>query len=396
MRSFCDMGCSVIHAWQEAVEAEWQVQGKIIRDAPIPHRLQRLVGRRRRALDARRTALRTRRSPSIPPWVRLTFRPGWVPLLLAPVLFVLSYAAFIPSLSPPARLPGKPAISLLGIQPMVPPVPVILPKLPDLIPPGVPELSPLPPETDLARGPTWERKMALTFDGGAEANTTVEILDGLKSMEVRATIFLTGGYIDRYPDLVRRMVREGHEIGNHTFSHSHLTTYALDRRQDTLPGITKEFVHSELRRAARLFEAVTGVPMSPYWRAPYGEHNPEIRRWAAEIGYLHVGWTRDLAAREDLDSRDWVADPESPIYYRAEEVRERILTFGQGRPARANGGIILLHLGTRRRQDRIHDELPAIVHGLRAQGYDLVPISELHRALALGEGGKESVVAAER
>ena len=215
-------------------------------------------------------------------------------------------------------------------------------------------------------------------------------------MGVRATIFLTGQYITRYPDLVRRMIRDRHEIGNHTFSHPHLTTFGVNHRQDTLPGVTKEFVQGELRRVARLFEEVAEIPMSPYWRAPYGEHNPEIRRWAAEIGYLHVGWTRDQAAGEDLDTRDWVADPHSPIYYRAEEVRERILNFGRGTTTQANGGIILLHLGTQRRQDRIDGELQAIIDGLRTQGYHLVTVSELHRALAMGGGEKGSAVAAER
>jgi peptidoglycan-N-acetylglucosamine deacetylase len=238
--------------------------------------------------------------------------------------------------------------------------------------------------------------VALTFDGGAEANVSDEILDTLKSMGVKATIFVTGQYIARYPDLLRRMIREGHEIGNHTFSHPRLTTFALNRRQDTRPGVTREFVQGELRRAARLFEDATGVAISPYWRAPYGEHNEEIRRWAAEIGYLHVGWTRDLEAGEDLDSRDWVADPRSPIYYRAEQVRDRILNFGKGSAARANGGIILLHLGTQRRQDRVDGELPAIIDGLRVQGYEFVPVSELHRALALDEGRSGSAVAAER
>jgi peptidoglycan/xylan/chitin deacetylase (PgdA/CDA1 family) len=192
------------------------------------------------------------------------------------------------------------------------------------------------------------------------------------------------------------MIGDGHEIGNHTFSHPHLTTFAFNRRQDTLPKITREFIQDELRQVARLFEEMTGVPLSPYWRAPYGEHNPEIRRWAAEIGYLHVGWTRNLEAGEDLDSRDWVADPRSPMYYRAQEVRDRILNFGNGTAAQANGGIVLLHLGTQRKQDRVDGELPAIIDGLRLQGYTLVPVSELHRALEVEKGGRGSAVAAER
>jgi peptidoglycan/xylan/chitin deacetylase (PgdA/CDA1 family) len=258
----------------------------------------------------------------------------------------------------------------------------------------IPQAAPFLPETDLSRGLTSERKISLTFDGGAEANATEEILDTLKSNGVRTTIFLTGQYIRRHPDLVRRMVHDGHEIGNHTFSHPRLTSFADNGRHETLPGVTKEFIHSELRQAARLFQEVTGTAMSPYWRAPYGEHNPEIRTWAAETGYLHVGWTREPAAGENLDTRDWVADPHSPIYHRPEEVRERILNFGRGRRAQANGGIVLLHLGTQREEDRVHEELPAIIDGLRRQGYDLVRVSELHRALAMTKEARGSTRAA--
>lgn len=383
---------------QRAVEAEFLAREWVIRDAPVPLRVQRLLGRRRRALDAQQRLLQARAAPPPLPRWRLVPRPEWVPLVLAPLLLlvVYQYGDLVFPLAPVSRSVRRSAIVPVGVLPVAIPAPSLPPTSPDMIPPEVPALPPLPPETDLSRGPAWERKIALTFDGGSEANATAEILDTLKSMGVKATIFLTGRYIDRYPDLVRRMVREGHEIGNHTFSHPHLTSFAVSRRQDTLPGVTRERVQGELRQTARLFEEVTGVPMSPYWRAPYGEHNLEIRRWAGAIGYMHVGWTRDLAAGEDLDTRDWVADTHSPIYYRAAEVRKRILNFGKGRTARANGGIILLHLGTQRKQDQVHRELRTIIDGLRAQGYDLVPVSELHRALALGKDGKGSAVAAER
>lgn len=389
---FCDKGCSVIYAWHRAAEAEWQIHGQTIREVPISPRLQRRLGRRRQFLDEQRLVLRTRApSPRLP----TTLRRGWVLLILAPLLVVVYHYSSV-LLSSASRPPRRQTISSRVIPPVIPPVRIVPPKPSDFIPPRIPKLPPLPPETNFSRGPTWERKVAVTFDGGAHANASEKILGILKTRGVRATIFLTGQYIARHPDVVRRMIRDGHEIGNHTFSHPRLTTFAYNGRQDTLPGITREFVQGELRQAARLFKNVTGVPISPYWRAPYGEHNPEIRRWAAEIGYLHVGWTRDLAAREDLDSRDWVADPRSPIYYGAEEVRDRILNFGKGSAARANGGIILLHLGTQREQDRVDGELPTIIDGLRIQGYELVLVSDLHRALALKEGGEGSAVAAER
>lgn len=282
----------------------------------------------------------------------------------------------------------------LSASPVVIPGPDLPQRSPDLIPQSVPTLPRFPLETDLSRGPTWERKIALTFDGGVEANATGEILDTLKSMGVQATMFLTGQYMTQHSDLVRRIIRDGHEVGNHTFSHPRLTSFADNGRHETLPGVTREFIQSELRRTAQRFMEIAGRAMSPYWRAPYGEHNPEIRKWAAEIGYLHVGWTRDLVAGENLDTRDWVVDPHSPIYHRPEEVRDRILNFGKGRPEQKKGGIILFHLGTQRKEDRVHRELPAIIDGLRGQQYHLVPVSEFHRALALGEEGKGSALAA--
>ncbi|MCH7896218.1 MAG: polysaccharide deacetylase family protein [candidate division NC10 bacterium] len=397
LHHFCDTGCSVIHLMQRAAEAEWWVHDCVIREVPVPPRLRRLLERRRQALDAQQVLLRGRATPRYGSFhhPRLLLRRA--ALLLAPLALLLFWYdnLGVSLYSPPGQV-ERPAIPRPEVKPVLTPPPELPEKPAEVIPPEVPQPPPFPLNADLSRGPTWERKIALTFDGGTVANATGEILDTLKATGVRATMFLTGQFIHRYPELVRRMVREGHEIGNHTFSHPRLTTFAVNRRQDTLPGVTKEFVQRELRRMSRLFEEVAGTPIGAYWRAPYGEHNREIRQWAAEIGYLHVGWTRDLSAREDLDTRDWVADPHSPIYYRAEEVRERILNFGKGKVAQANGGIVLLHLGTQRRQDRVHRELEAIVDGLRMQGYDLVPVSELHRSLALGQGGKGSAVAAER
>ena len=298
--------------------------------------------------------------------------------MIVPLAFYLYWQGVFHPLPPPTPPALSPSAPPQPLEPAPVPPPPLLPEkpVPEVVPSTVPERRVLPPDLDISRGPTSERKVVLTFDGGSEANATQEILEILKAKGVQTTIFLTGEYIQRYPDLVRRMVQEGHEVGNHTMSHPHLTTYAENRRQETRTGVNRQFVHRELHQAATLFEEVTGRAMTPYWRAPYGEHNMEIRRWAAELGYLHVGWTRD-ASGEDLDSRDWVADPESRIYASAREIRERILGFGKGRGHGAGGGIILLHLGTQRREDQVHLELPEIIDRFLAQGYQLVTISEL-------------------
>jgi peptidoglycan/xylan/chitin deacetylase (PgdA/CDA1 family) len=190
-------------------------------------------------------------------------------------------------------------------------------------------------------------------------------------------MFLTGQFIRMFPDVVRRMVAEGHEIGSHLDTHPRLTTYARNRRHQTLPGVTREFVTAQLHAAEASFRALTGRPMAPYWRAPYGEHNAEIRAWAAEAGYRHISWTRGAGTAEDLDTRDWVADRSSRIYRSRDEIAARILEFGQERREGLNGGIVLMHLGTRRQTDRPHEGLPHLLKTLQNQGYRVVTVSEL-------------------
>jgi peptidoglycan/xylan/chitin deacetylase (PgdA/CDA1 family) len=217
----------------------------------------------------------------------------------------------------------------------------------------------------------------LTFDGGSEANVAGEILDSLRARSVRATMFLTGQFIRVHPDWVRRMVADGHEVGNHLDSHPHLTTYETNHRQKTLPGVTREFLIGQLRHAEESFRSLTGKPMVPFWRAPFGEHNEEIRAWAAEAGYRHISWTRGAGTAEDLDTRDWVADRSSHIYRSRQEIAARLVALGNRQPEGLNGGIVLMHLGTHRRTDRPHESLPEILKGLQDQGYRLVTVSEL-------------------
>ncbi|MDZ7374538.1 MAG: polysaccharide deacetylase family protein [candidate division KSB1 bacterium] len=247
---------------------------------------------------------------------------------------------------------------------------------------GLVEITYYPPSPSylarsLDRGPSEERVLALTFDGGSLNNAGDEILDYLRAENVRATFFLTGEFIRRYPETVRRIVREGHQVGNHTWSHPHLTSWEQNRRHSTLPGLTCERLHDELRKTAELFRQVTGVEMSPYWRAPYGEQNDEIRGWAAELGYRHVGWTLGRDVNHSMDTMDWVADPRSPAYLTADQIAERILRMAREEPCGACGAIVLMHMGSERNGDFPHRKLPEIIRGLKDLGYRLVTIGEM-------------------
>jgi peptidoglycan/xylan/chitin deacetylase (PgdA/CDA1 family) len=230
---------------------------------------------------------------------------------------------------------------------------------------------------DFSRGSLVEKKIALTFDGDYLNNVTGEILDILKKENVKCTMFLTGRYMRRYADMVKRIIAEGHEVGNHSWTHPHLTTFEENHLHQTLPDVTQEVVQQELLKTAELFRQITGKQMAPYWRAPYGEHNAEIRNWAAAAGFRHVGWTVGRNWEDGMDTLDWVADTTATIYHSADEIAEKILSFARNNSYGANGVVILMHLGTQRNDDYPHLKLPFIIQQLKEMGYQFVTISEM-------------------
>jgi len=212
-------------------------------------------------------------------------------------------------------------------------------------------------------------RIAVTFDGNASSNGTTELLDLLKELDLKITLFVTGGFVERYPKIVRRAVLEGHEVGNHTFSHPHLTSYAENQRHNLLPGVSKTWFRDQLRRTEAAFQKATGRPMAPLWRAPYGEENSTLRGWALEFGYLHVRWSSLEGA--SLDSRDWVADEHSKLFQDSRKMMDRLLGF----PHLA-GGIVLMHLSTERSEPP-WSELPRFVRELNRRQVEPVKVSDL-------------------
>jgi peptidoglycan/xylan/chitin deacetylase (PgdA/CDA1 family) len=235
---------------------------------------------------------------------------------------------------------------------------------------------------DFRRGNLNQAKICLSFDSGESADEASAILDILKEKNVQTTIFLTGEFIRRNPKIVRRIIADGHEVGNHTDTHPHLTRVE-GHEIKSLSGVTREFLQHELKKAESAFYYATGKHMSPYWRAPYGESNLEIRKWAEELGYIHVAWTCGRAWEDGLDSLDWVANTDSIKYHTAEKIRNQIINFGSDTEVGANGGIVLMHFSTSRpRHDEVYLQLPGIIDGLREKGYEIVKISGLLQGMS--------------
>lgn len=227
-------------------------------------------------------------------------------------------------------------------------------------------------------GATDKHVVSITFDGGSTDNNANEILDTLSSRNVKTTIFLAGEFIRKYPNVVKRIISDGHEIGNHTLNHKHSTTWASDKTQTSLPYVNQEFIASELFGAEKLLREKTGGSFAPLWRSPFGEFNPGICRMALSCGYVHVGWRQGHTWKQSLDSNDWIADQEMAGYKTPNEVLEKIMTIAETKPEGINGGIILMHLGSERDgPNQVYHILGKLIDSLRAEGYQIIPVTEM-------------------
>jgi len=218
--------------------------------------------------------------------------------------------------------------------------------------------------------PTREKWITLSFDGDHLDNCTAQILEILAQNQIRANVFLTGKFIELFPNSVLAIHQAGHEIGNHTWSHPHLTQYEDNRTHKTRVSMTKPRFLSQIRRTETIFRETTGEAMRPWWRAPYGEHNLEIRQWAYAEGYLHIGWSKGC------DSMDWMVDQEGPYYLGPQKLKRRLLRHLET----PGHKIILMHLGSKRPvAERPFQMLSAFISEARKMGYQFTTISALLR-----------------
>ncbi len=193
-------------------------------------------------------------------------------------------------------------------------------------------------------GDSTEKVLYLTFDAGYENGCTEKILDVLKKHEVKAAFFLVGNYIEKNADLVRRMVDDGHIVGNHTMHHpdmSKLSDQAAFAR--------------ELQDLEALYKRTVGEDMPKFYRPPQGLFSEENLKMAQSLGYKTVFWSLAYA--------DWNNDAQPTAEY----------AFGKLLPRTHNGAVVLLH-STSKTNAEILDELLTRWKGM---GYAFESIDKL-------------------
>ena len=186
------------------------------------------------------------------------------------------------------------------------------------------------------------KRIVLTFDDGPHPKQTRQILDVLDKYDIKATFFVIGVNVQNYPGIVKEVLDRGHEIGNHTTTHSHAARLHKDALQNEITACERE-VLSQTGERCKLF------------RPPEGAMTDEMRQIVRELGYTSVFWT--------LDTRDWAHTP-------PDKISEYIIENAK------NGDIILMHDYIGANSPTV-EALETFIPALLEQGFKFVTAGEL-------------------
>jgi peptidoglycan-N-acetylmuramic acid deacetylase len=194
------------------------------------------------------------------------------------------------------------------------------------------------------KGNPNKKTLYLTFDNGYENGYTDQILDVLKKEKVPAAFFVTGHYLESAPDMVKRMVKEGHIVGNHSWFHPNLTTNSDD-----------DIINEELNSVRDKTKELTGQKKMKYLRPPRGIFSERTLKVAKEAGYTHIFWS--------LAYVDWYVDQQKGWQYAYDNIMR------QAHP----GAIMLLHTVSKDNADA----LEKVIKDLKKQGYKFKSLDDL-------------------
>lgn len=184
-----------------------------------------------------------------------------------------------------------------------------------------------------------DKVIAISFDASWGADKTLDILDILDQHNVKTTFFLVGGWVDKYPDMLKEIVSRGHEIGNHSDTHAHMSK------------LSEQGIRDELRIMSDKVEQLTGIRPTLF-RPPYGEYNDRVITISRAEGYEAVQWS--------IDSLDWKDRGTQDII---KQCTHRV----------DNGDIVLFHNDS----NDIVNALPTIIQHYQGLGYTIIPVSEI-------------------
>lgn len=239
------------------------------------------------------------------------------------------------------------------------------------------------------QSPYRNKEIAFTFDLGAGLGELPYILTTLKKHKSKATFFITGKFMKKYPNWTWRLVRRGHEVANHTFNH----VYFRSRTHMT----------REITKTEKLFYRITGKKLSPYLRTPYFQEDAKRKRWilrqARHLGYRHFNTTIDTMDWTTSRSRCYIPQQTFATAFMRLQIRPgvrhtqarlcpkdvRYLLRRNAKRLDLRGAIVLMHTDTKRRSTPLTKSLDQLFRHLKTKGYAIVTLTELMNDRSAGK-----------
>lgn len=218
---------------------------------------------------------------------------------------------------------------------------------------------------DIDRLISGDKVVSFTFDGKGSLPPSEAILEILHRTDIKATFFLTGECIEKYPEYIEKIIDGGHEIGNHTLTHPRLCHHL---NSETNAGVEHSFLERELSFPSKLLKENHRTEFSPIWRAPFGAINDRIISWAYQLGYKHVFWT--------YDSNDWRI-PDKNQHEWTEEVM--ITKLSEYIKNDISGSIFLFHTGVDYSHPTLKKGMVDAINYLKETGFNFVQITPEHK-----------------
>lgn len=223
----------------------------------------------------------------------------------------------------------------------------------------------------IVRGDTTSPRMAIVFTGHEFAEGGSSIASTLKKNAMKASFFFTGDFY-RNPDfekLIGQLCQDGHYLGAHSDAH---LLYCDWNRRDSLLVTQKQFVDDLTANYTAMFPFGIHAADASYFMPPYEWYNDTIAAWTRQLGLQLINFSPGTRSAADYT---W---PQLPNYRSSRAILQSIRRFERTAPARLNGFILLLHIGTDpRRTDKFYRKLPALLHFLKVRGYLPVRVDEL-------------------
>lgn len=208
------------------------------------------------------------------------------------------------------------------------------------------------------------------FTAADKADGAERIISTLRKYNIKGGFFFTGEFFEMYPDVVRRLVAEGHYVGSHSYGH---LLYAPWGNRDSLLVTRQEF-NEDIFKSYKVLREF-GITNAPYFIPPYEHYNATISSWARQLGLQVINYTPGTLTNGDYTT------PEMKRYFSSKEILGRIWEYERTDPNGLNGHIMLIHFGTDpARTDKFYDKLPGLIRELRRKGYSFTPLKDNDQA----------------